>query len=245
MSDWVVRGVRTGVKSTPYPKRPETAEGVSPGLPVESTLEDAAAASAVADICPTGALRAQERIVAVDRNSCINCYRCARGPVTLQWDAGYEWAHLTDDAIADAKRRLGRAFGHSLHVRVVDAGDCSACLSEIAQLTGPYYSLHRLGFFITPTPREADALLVVGPVTHGMQAALLATYEAMPSPKCVIAVGACAISGGIFGPSVASEAGACATLPVDVIVPGCPPPPLAVIHALLVAAERTSRECRR
>ncbi len=240
MSDWVLRGLATGVKSSAYPKRAESAEGVSPGLPEGADLGSLSSASGVSRLCPTQALHASGTVVAVDRGACVNCYRCARAPVTLPWNRGYEWASLTDEAVDDASRRLGRAFGHSLHVRVVDAGDCSACLSEIAQLTGPYYSLHRLGFFITPTPREADALIVVGPGTQRMREALLATYEAMPSPKRVIAVGACALSGGIFAESETVEGATANMLPVDVIVPGCPPPPLAIIHALLVAAERTA-----
>lgn len=237
MSDWVIRGIRARVKSTRYPKRAETAAGVSPGLPQTSPVADEAAARICA-LCPTNALHALDGTIEVERGRCVNCYRCAREPLTVAWEKGYEWAGLTDAAIEDASRRLGSAFGHSLHVRVVDAGDCSACLSEIAQLTGPYYSLHRLGFFITPTPREADVLMVVGPIARNMISALVTTYEAMPTPKRVIAVGACAISGGLFATSSTCQGNAGTVLPVDVVVPGCPPPPLAIIHALLLASER-------
>jgi Ni,Fe-hydrogenase III small subunit len=125
-----------------------------------------------------------------------------------------------------------------LHIRVVDAGDCGACLSEVKQLNNPYYNMHRLGFFLTPTPRNADILLVVGPVTEQMRRPLLVTYEAMPTPKLVMAVGVCALSGGVFGPSIFSGAGVAGILPVDIEVPGAPPPPLAILHGLLVAAGR-------
>jgi Ni,Fe-hydrogenase III small subunit len=108
-------------------------------------------------------------------------------------------------------------------------------LNELAQMNGPAYNLHRFGIFITPTPRQADVLLVVGPVTAHMQGPLRAAYEAMPEPKRVVAVGACASTGGIFGPSVMCAAGAADAVPVDIAVPGCPPPPLVVIDALRTA----------
>jgi Ni,Fe-hydrogenase III small subunit len=98
--------------------------------------------------------------------------------------------------------------------------------------------MHRLGFFLTPTPREADVLLVAGPVTDHMRMALKKAYEAAPTPKRVVAVGACALSGGVFGPSFISGGGASDIIPVDVAVPGCPPPPLAIIHGLLVTVGR-------
>jgi Ni,Fe-hydrogenase III small subunit len=151
----------------------------------------------------------------------------------LPWQQGYEWA-----AVHDRTHKLGKAFGRSLHILVVDAGNCGACLSEAQQINNPYYNIHRLGFFITPTPRNADILLVMGPVTDHMKLPLQKAYEAMPTPKRVVAIGACALSGGIFGPSFACAAGVSAVIPVDVMVPGCPPPPLAIIHGLLVAVER-------
>jgi Ni,Fe-hydrogenase III small subunit len=125
-----------------------------------------------------------------------------------------------------------------LHIRVVDAGDCGACLNEVRQLASPYYNLHRLGFFFTATPRAADVLLVVGPVTLPMRRPVQEAYEAMPTPKLVMAVGEGALSGGIFGPSFATAAGVGEVLPVDIEVPGYPPPPLAILHGLLVAAGR-------
>ena len=124
-------------------------------------------------------------------------------------------------------------FGRLLHIRFVDAGACGACISEARQLNNPYYNMHRLGFFVTPTPRNADVLLVAGPVSDAMRLPLRKTYEAMPTPKRVVAIGACAISGGVFGPSFAASGGVGEVIPVDVIVPGCPPPPLAILHGLL------------
>jgi Ni,Fe-hydrogenase III small subunit len=133
---------------------------------------------------------------------------------------------------------LGKAFHRSLHVRFVDGGACGACLSEVEQINKPYYNMHRLGFFITPTPREADILLVAGPVTDPMRLPLQKAFEAMPTPKRVLAIGACALSGGVFGPSFASGSGVSELIPVDIGVPGCPPPPLAILHGLLLAVSR-------
>jgi len=107
-------------------------------------------------------------------------------------------------------------------------------MSEARQINNPYYNVHRLGFFMTPTPRNADVLLVAGPVSDAMRLPLRKTYEAMPEPKRVVAIGACAISGGIFGESFAVSGGAGEIVPVDVVVPGCPP----LLHALLLVAER-------
>ncbi len=233
MSQWVLKGLVSGIKTTPYPARRETAAGVSPGLPGGSVRPEADA-RALAALCPTGALDQRQGQLKVDYRRCIHCFRCVRrARVPVAWREGYEWA-----ALAAPVNRLHRAFGRSIHVLVVDTGDCGACLNEVRQLTGPYYNMHRLGFFITPTPRQADVLLLVGPVTDHMRLPLLKAYDAMPTPKRVIAAGACALSGGVFGPSFACGSGGRDVLPVDVEVPGAPPPPLAILHGLLVAVGR-------
>lgn len=131
---------------------------------------------------------------------------------------------------------LPARFRHSVHVRFVDAGANGALISEVRLLDAPPYNLHRFGIFITATPRDADVLLVGGPVTEAMREPLRKAYEAMPTPKRVVATGDDAIDGGIFGKSFASVGGVAEVLPVDFIVPGCPPPPLAIIHGLLAAA---------
>lgn len=130
-----------------------------------------------------------------------------------------------------------RSFRRSLHIRTVDTGSCAVCESEIRLLSAPHYDLHRLGFFFTPSPRHADLLLVTGPVVRGMQLALRKTYDAMPDPKAVVAVGACPL-GGVFAPDDWVHGNLDAVLPVDVFVPGCPPSPLALLHGLLVAVGR-------
>ncbi len=232
MSRWVLKGLQTGVVTTRYPAGEELSPGTTPGLPQALPCGEAES-EALISRCPTGALRRAVGQVAVNHARCVHCYRCARGIAEpLPWEKGFEWA------IFRGESEVPKTFERSLHIRVVDAGDCGACLNEVKLLNNPFYNMHRLGFFITPTPRKADVLLVVGPVTYHMETALLKAYEAMPMPKLVMAVGTCALSGGIFGPGFVTGRGVADLLPVDVEIPGCPPPPLAILHGLLVLAGR-------
>lgn len=131
------------------------------------------------------------------------------------------------------QKRLRRRLGRSLAIRLVDAGSCNGCELEIQALNNPYYDLERYGVRFVASPRHADVLLVTGPVTHNMREALVRTYEAAPDPKWVIAAGGCAIDGGCFAGSYAVVGGVGKVLPVDIEIPGCPPPPRALLSALL------------
>ena len=124
-------------------------------------------------------------------------------------------------------------FGRSLAIRQVDAGSCNGCELEIGGLTGPHYDLERFGLSFVASPRHADCLLVTGPVTRNMAEALRRTWEATPDPKIVIVVGDCGRDGGIFRGSYAIVGGADAVVPVDAVVPGCPPSPAAILGAIL------------
>jgi Ni,Fe-hydrogenase III small subunit len=233
MSQWVINGIRRGIKTTAYPDGTEHAAGVTPGLPGGVQM-DAAEGAALVERCPTEALSQSKGNVSVDCRRCVHCYRCVRQVERpLDWQQTYEWA-----AVRENQDEFGAAFRHSIHLIVVDAGDCGACLNEVKQLNNPYYNMHRLGFFITPTPRHADVLLVVGAVTDHMRFVLHKIYDAMPTPKRVVAVGACAVSGGVFARSFVCTKGVASVLPVNVEVPGHPPPPLAILHGLLVAVGR-------
>ena len=187
MADWVLKGLRTGIKTTAYPQRPEKTSGVSPGRPIGTSLGSAKQAEKLSKLCPTGAIARDGRGVTVDFGRCVHCYRCHpdAGDEAVSWDLSYEWAADRDE-LASAKRKLDKAFGRSLYLRFVDAGACGACVSEARQLNNPYYNMHRLGFFTTPTPRNADVLLVAGPVSDAMRIPLRQTYEAMPDPKRVV-----------------------------------------------------------
>src|SRR5207249_4170093 len=120
--------------------------------------------------CPTGAIVSENSGIAIEQGRCVHCFRCqdtADNPAA-SWEPGYEWAAYTGET-ATVQRKMDRIFGRSLHIRFVDAGACGACISEARQLNNPYYNMHRLGFFITPTPRNADVLLVAGPVSDAMR----------------------------------------------------------------------------
>jgi len=238
MANWVLKGLRTGIRTTAYPDRPERAVGVSPGRPIDASLGSSDQAESLVERCPTRAIARQDAGVAVDQSRCVHCFRCRRDEgANLSWDSSYEWAAYHNDDAATTQR-LQRLFHRSLHIRFVDAGACGACMSEARQINNPYYNMHRLGFFMTPTPRNADVLMVSGPVSDAMRLPLRKTYDAMPDPKRVVAIGACAIFGGVFGSTFAASGGAAEIVPVDIVVPGCPPPPLAILHALLLVVER-------
>ena len=236
MLHWLGKGLAAGIKSSAYPESLDTNPGVTPGRPA-ATKMGASIGQVVADHCPGHCFAVSADSVSVDYRACIHCSRCRRDtPAIVRWEQSYEWgAQLDAETIHE---RLNNAFGRSLHIRFVDAGACGACMSEARLLNNPYYNMHRLGFFATATPRQADILLVAGPISDAMRKPLRETYEAMPEPKRVVAMGVCAISGGVFGKSFASTGGISDCIPVDVVVPGCPPPPLAILHGLLLAVNR-------
>lgn len=135
------------------------------------------------------------------------------------------------------RRRLGR----SLAIRVVDAGSCNGCELELNALSNPYHDVERFGLHFVASPRHADVLMVTGPVTRNMEEALRRTYDAMPSPKWVIAVGDCARDGGCFAGSYAVLGGVSAVLPVDLSIPGCAPSPTALLRGLIALLEGADR----
>ena len=237
MSFWFWHGMRRGIQTTRYPKHMETDPGVSPGRPLTTSFTTSEGAEQAAACCPVGAIVGYGKRAQVDLGRCIHCQRCHFDtPFPMEWKLDYEWT--TQPAGKQSYEALPSAYRRSLHVMVVDAGDCGACLHEVKQLNNPLYNVHRLGIFFTPTPRAADVLLVVGPVSENMRVPLHKTYEAMPDPKRILAVGACAISGGVFGRGMMSAGGVGSVLPVDLEVPGDPPPPLAVLHGLLAITGR-------
>jgi Ni,Fe-hydrogenase III small subunit len=152
-----------------------------------------------------------------------------------------------DTAPAEERLRawIARWHGRSLHVRHLDAGSCNGCDWEIAALLNPYHDIQRLGIDFVASPRHADLLLVTGIMTRDLEEAAKRTYDAMPEPRLVVAVGACALSGGVFAGSYAGRDGVADTLPVDVFVPGCPPRPEAIIEGMLLAVGRLEDGHRR
>ena len=128
-----------------------------------------------------------------------------------------------------------RLLGRALVIRQVDAGSCNGCELEIHALNNPYYNIEGLGIRFAASPRHSDLLLVTGPVAKNMEMALRIAYDAMPDPKLVVAVGDCGATGGIWGETYATCGGVSKIIPVDVVVPGCPPPPAAILQGILTA----------
>ena len=151
---------------------------------------------------------------------------------------------LDDDAVAEIATALGerarRKLGRSLSIREVDAGSCNGCELEIHALSNPYYDIDRFGLRFVASPRHADVLLVTGPVTKNMADALKTTYDATPSPKWVVALGDCAKDGGCFAGSYAVVGGVAQVIPVDLHIPGCPPPPLQILKGLLALLDKAA-----
>jgi Ni,Fe-hydrogenase III small subunit len=260
----VINALRTGVVTTRYPAEPSVPPDRFRGAPVlraGSHLPPPA-------VCPTGALSERVdhdgRHVALDLARCIFCGRCAEDPwadaiatgrafelasrtradlriEVLDDVPGPASARVARDPDADADRassEIRRVLGRSLHLRHLDAGSCNACDWELTALLNPVYDVRRLGIDFVASPRHADGVVVTGPVTRNLETAVHRTYEAIPDPRIVIAVGACAASGGIVGEGYASAGGVDRVLPVDVYIPGCPPRPEAIIFGILVAIGR-------
>lgn len=145
---------------------------------------------------------------------------------------------VLEEVGAQIKAAVGRRFRGSLAIRAVDAGSCNGCELEIHALNNAYYNLERFGIHFVASPRHADMLLVTGPVSRHMQAALQRAWQATPDPKLVIAVGECGANGGEFGISYASCGAVSNVIPVDAVIRGCPPAPMDLMRGILEAIER-------
>ncbi len=261
MPQWTLLGLLQGRQTAPWP----LAEGTDGqagflGMPRYKPELCTEGCRACADICPTKAITMRATVnsggtLDVDYGRCVVCQLCTEACPTGAMSPSSDWAfgaRARDDLIwkADAGNapargaQTRRAFRRSLHVRHVDAGSCNGCESELQALNNPFYNLHRLGIFFTASPRFADLLLVTGPVTNAMLGPLHATYEAMAEPRWVLAVGTCAVSGGIAEGGYASGHGLDGVIPVDVYLPGCPPNPAAIIEALLMFLGRVPQRVK-
>ena len=250
MSIWVLRGLRDGIVTTRWPGRAD--EYADSWRGPATVLPDAVMAEGaeVERLCPTGAIETIDQL-RVDQGRCVLCGRCvAARPDLFAWSQGATGLATaavarqalvvpeepeTDTAVTAARAALAArtaALRRSVHVRHVDAGSDGSEEWEIQALLGPVYDIGRLGVFFTASPRHADVLLVTGAGTVGMTGSLRTTYEGMPDPKVVIAVGTDAVSGGLLSDRLSGVDG---PVPVDVWVPGSPPSPFGILNALLIA----------
>lgn len=250
---WVLRGLRNGIVTTRYPRRRDAYADTFTGA--VDVVDARTPRGDVTAVCPTGAISVTDATVRLDRGACILCGACvASYPRTFAWSAGSETARLSrsalvvpehlnesDDALAALRAGLEsrvRALRQSVHIRHVDAGSDGSEEWEIHALTNPVYDIHRLGVFVTASPRHADILMVTGAGARGMLGPLRRTQVAMPNPLVVMAVGTDAISGGLVAGTYATGHGVAEELDVDVWVPGSPPAPFAILHGILLALDR-------
>ncbi len=248
----ILARLQQGHRTAAYPAKPASLPDRFRGAPQIDASKCPDGCRACIDACPTDAITTEpasspdgNRPLRLDMGRCLFCTDCAEAcperaiGFTREYRLGArarqdlvivgEWKHRAQALDGEARR----LFGRSLKLRVVSAGGCNGCESDVNVLGTLVFDLGRFGIQFVASPRHADGLLVTGPVTENMRLALKKTYDAVPKPKIVVAVGACAIAGGPYIDHPEVHNGAESVVPVDLFIPGCPPHPFTILDGLL------------
>jgi Ni,Fe-hydrogenase III small subunit len=232
-----------GYRTSAYPKTTIELPEDYRGLPRIHKDAPPELAERCAAACPQDAIDPQ--VATIDLARCVFCGACERLSEGrfVNFTRNFETATAARADLVTAgslprlaehsKKHFKKRFGRSLQLRQISAAGCNACEADLNVLATPFFDLARFGINFVASPRHADGIVVTGPISRNMRTAVLSTYAATPSPKVVIAVGSCAISGGPFHGSPEVSEGLDTLLPVDLFIPGCPSHPLTNLHALL------------
>ncbi|MBI2899207.1 MAG: 4Fe-4S dicluster domain-containing protein [Planctomycetes bacterium] len=236
--------LRQGHRTIPFPGKEPALPDLFRGRPEIDPSKCPDGCRACAEACPTGAIKT-EGGVTIDLGRCLFCIDCVdacpAGAIAHTRDYRLATRRREDLVLSGKTLELAKAldgrmrslFGRSLKLREVSAGGCNACEADVNVLNTVVFDLGRFGIQFVASPRHADGLLITGPVSRNMKLALEKTYEAVPPPKIVIAVGACAIGGGPYVDHPEVNNGAGGIVPVDLFIAGCPPHPITILDGLL------------